>query len=203
MSERGPGAQPAGDHVLRPCCRLIPGCRMSRQTGRHSHLRRAYRPIRRDPQWPRDSTLRLCLSIAPLLDFVEFRLPKILHQAHFLRNWFIAESNKGQRRTHVSVLRCFMVPRRERLKLSDTHFAVHFQFSLCHDVPQQSAEPTERLSRVSGSIFHRCFPNDAPLLLISPASQRTRLCRHLIPWWLYRFHFALRKQKLCTLLDYE
>ena len=49
MSERGPGAQPAGDHVLRPCCRLIPGCRMSRQTGRHSHLRRAYRPARRFP----------------------------------------------------------------------------------------------------------------------------------------------------------
>ena len=46
----------------------------------------------------------------------------------FLRNWFIVKSNKEQRRTYVSVLRCFMVPRRERLKLSDTHFAAHFQF---------------------------------------------------------------------------
>ena len=59
MPELGPGAQSVGDHVLRTRCRLIPGCRMSRQAGRHSHLRCAYRPARRDPRWPRDSALRL------------------------------------------------------------------------------------------------------------------------------------------------
>jgi len=33
---------------------------MSLQTGRHSRLRRAYPPARRDPQRPRDSARRLC-----------------------------------------------------------------------------------------------------------------------------------------------
>ena len=37
----------------------------------------------------------------------------------------ILEPNKEQRRTYASVLRFLMSPRREKLKLSDTHFAAH------------------------------------------------------------------------------
>ena len=57
--ELGAGTQPAGDHVLRPRCRLIPGCRRSRQAGQHSHLRCVYRPACRDLRWPRTSARRL------------------------------------------------------------------------------------------------------------------------------------------------